>query len=77
MTVTASDQALPTDRTSTTQVIITVPRDTDPPTFERPEYTAEIGEDAIVGTAVLDLQARDNNLEVCVLCWDSDLDCAK
>ena len=62
----ASDQALPNERTTTVQVIITVPRDNAPPEFERTIYTAEIMESVSVGTSVLDVKAVDDSRVVSI-----------
>ena len=62
--VQASDQALPTDRTTNAQVTITVPRDTTPPRFEQPEYTVEVAEDVNLGSGVIEVKATDESLKV-------------
>ena len=62
--VEASDQALPTPKTSTAQVVVTVPRDTRPPYFELDSYVANITEDKPRNSHILDIKARDDNQKV-------------
>ena len=64
LTVQASDQALPSDRTTTVQVVVTVPRDTQPPTFERQLYNVEIPEAQPVGSTIAEIKANDANKQV-------------
>ena len=64
LTIEASDQALPDDQVTTTTVVITVPRDRQPPRFERPEMTAQASETRNVGETLLNFRARDDNLAV-------------
>ena len=64
LTIEASDQALPDDRVMTTTVIITVPRDRQPPSFERPEMNAQTSETRNIGETLLNFRARDENLAV-------------
>ena len=64
LTVQASDHALPTPRTATVQVILTVPRDNAPTLFDKPEYTATISERAEVDVMVTEVKAHDENLQV-------------
>lgn len=64
LTVQASDQALPTDKTTTVQVLITVPRDNKPPKFERTIYNADIPESKQVGSEVVVVRASDENRQV-------------
>lgn len=63
----ASDQALPAEKTSTVQVIISVPRDTRPPYFVQDTYTMDIGEDQAINMNIITIQARDDNLKVRVV----------
>ena len=64
LTIEASDQALPDDQVMTTIVIITVPRDRQPPSFERPEMNAQTSETRNIGETLLNFRARDENLAV-------------
>ncbi len=66
LTVQASDQALPTDRTTTVQVLVPVPRDDKPPKFERTVYTTEIPEYKDVGSEVITVKANDENRQVSI-----------
>jgi protocadherin Fat 4 len=61
LSIQASDQALPTDQTTTVQVIVTVPRDDKPPRWERTVYNAEIPESKEVGAEVTIVKATDDN----------------
>ena len=63
LSVQASDQALPTDRTEVVQVIVSVPRDNAPPQFDITTETVDVGENAAVGSKVVTLRARDDNLQ--------------
>ena len=66
LTIEASDQALPDDQVTAATVVITVPRDQQPPSFERPEMTAQTSETRNIGETILNFRARDNNLAVCL-----------
>ena len=66
LTIEASDQALPDDQVTTATVVIMVPRDQQPPSFERPEMTAQTSETRNIGETILNFRARDNNLAVCL-----------
>ena len=59
LNIQASDQALPAAKTSTVQLIVTVPRDTRAPEFEQDRYEVDITEDKEVNTRVIDINARD------------------
>ena len=67
LTVQASDQALPTDKTSTVQVIVSVPRDNSPPRFESNLYTAEITEAQPVGEVITNVVASKNSKAISVI----------
>ena len=64
LTVQASDHALPTPRTATVQVILTVPRDNAPTLFDKLEYAANISERVEVDVMVTEVKAHDENLQV-------------
>ena len=58
LTIEASDQALPDDQVTTATVLITVPRDRQPPSFERPEMTAQTSETRNIGEDHSQLQSQ-------------------
>ena len=64
LTVEASDQALPADKTTTVQVIVSVPRDSRPPRFDRNQFTATLPENKPVNSSVVTVRARDPNQQV-------------
>ena len=46
------------------QVIVTVPRDTQPPAFQQERYTARLAEEHPLDARVVDVRAVDANLQV-------------
>ena len=69
LTVQASDQALPTDKTTTVKVVVSVPRDNDPPRFERSLYNVDIPESQTVGSTIAEIKASDANRQVRENIW--------
>ena len=63
LTISASDQALPTPKSSTTQLIVNVPRDNTPPRFDEREFEVEISEGQAVNSRISEIRARDDNLK--------------
>ena len=64
-TVRASDQALPTPKTTDVQVTVSVPRDIKLPEFRNDEYKVTVNEDNEVGDDIIEIRADDDNLKVC------------
>ena len=64
LTIQASDHALPTPRKATVQVIVSVPRDNAPTLFDKKQYAATISERTKVNVTVIEVMARDANLQV-------------
>ena len=62
--VEASDQAVPRAQKTTTQVTVTVPRDQLVPQFEQTQYNVTLAEDESIGSDVVDIRARDDELRV-------------
>ena len=64
LTIEASDQALPDDQVTMATVVVTVPRDRQPPRFSQPEISAQTSDTRNIGETVAQFRASDQNLAV-------------